>query len=190
MLCHPSYHLVGASPLPLDMGYFFFFSGTQHFVNGCSAVSCNFGVLNGEDKHTSFYSAILFSILESKGVALLTKVHIVKPVTCAVVKYECESWTIKKVEHQRTDAFELWCWRRLMRVPWTTRGSNQSILKKINPKYLLEVLMLNLKLHDFSHLMQRTDLLEKTLMLGKIKGRRIGDDRGRDGWMASLTQWA
>ena len=104
-----------------------------------------------------------------------------------VVMYGCESWTIKKAEHQRTN--KLWCWRRLFRVPWTARRSNQSILKEINPEYSLEGLMLKLKLQYFGHLMQRTDSLEKTLMLGKMKEGEEGDDRGWDGWVASPTQW-
>ena len=98
------------------------------------------------------------------------------------------SWTIKKAEHWRIDAFKLWCWRRLLRVPWTARKSNQSILKEISPEYSLKGLMLQLKLQVFGHLMRRTDSLEKILMLGKIEGRE-GDDRGWDGWMASPTQW-
>ena len=103
-----------------------------------------------------------------------------------VVVDECESWTIKKAEHQRIDAFELWCWRRLLRVPWTTRRSNQSILKKPNPEYSLEGLMLKLKLQYFGHLMRRTDSLEKTLMLGKIEGRRRrGQERMR--WLDGIT---
>ena len=103
---------------------------------------------------------------------MLTKVRLIKSMVFPVVMYGCESWTIKKAEHQRIDAFELWCWRRLLRVPWTARRSNQSILKEINPEYLLEGLMLKLKLQYFGHLIQRTDSLEKTLMLGKIEGRR------------------
>ena len=106
-----------------------------------------------------------------------------------VVKYGCESWTIKKARHQRINAFELWCWRRLLRVPWTARRSNQSILKKICPQYPMEGLILKLKFQYLGHLMQRTDLLEHTLMLGKIEAGGKGDDRGWDGWMASLTQW-
>ena len=106
-----------------------------------------------------------------------------------VSMYGCESWTVKKAECRRIDAFELWCWRRLLRVPWTARRSKQSILKEISPDSSLEGLMLKPKLQYFGHLMQRTDSLEKTLMLGKIEGRRKGDDRGWDGWMASLTQW-
>ena len=103
--------------------------------------------------------------------------------------YGCESWTVKKVACQRIDSFELWCWKRLLRVPWTARRSNQSILKEISPGCSLEGLMLKLKLQSFGHLMRRVDSLEKTLMLGGIGGRREGDDRGWDGWMASLTQW-
>ena len=101
-----------------------------------------------------------------------TKVHLVKAMVFPVVTYGCESWTVKKAERQRIDAFELWCWRRLLRVPWTTRRSNQSILKEIGPEYSLEGLMLKLKLQYYGHLMQRTDSSEKTLMLGKIEGRR------------------
>ena len=112
------------------------------------------------------------SILESRDITLPTKVHLVKAMVFSVVMYRCESWKIKKVECQRTDAFELWCWRRLLRVPWTARRSNQSILKEISPEWSLEGLMLKLKLQSFGHLMGRTDSLEKTLMLGKIEGRR------------------
>ena len=106
------------------------------------------------------------------------KVHLVKATVFPVVMYGGESWTIKKVEHQKIDAFELWCWRRLLRVPWIARRSNKSILKEISPEYLLEGLMLNLKLQYFGHLMQRTHSLEKTLMLGKIEGRGEGVNRG------------
>ena len=104
---------------------------------------------------------------------MLTKVHLVKALVFPVVIYRCESWTIKKAEHWRIDAFELWCWRRLLRIPWTARRSNQSILKDISPGYSLEGLMMKLKLQYFGHLMQRTDSLEKPLILGKIKGRRM-----------------
>ena len=114
----------------------------------------------------------LDSILKSRDITLPTKVHLVKAMVFPVVMYGCESWTIKKVEHRRIDAFELWCWRRLLRVPWTARRSNQSILKEISPGYSLEGLVLKLKLQYFGHLMWRTDSLEKTLMLGKIKDRR------------------
>ena len=114
----------------------------------------------------------LDSILKSRDITLPTKVHLVQAMVFPVVVYGCESWTIKKAEHQRIDAFELGCWRRLLRVPWTARRSNQSILKETSPECLLEGLMLKLKLQYFGHLMWRTDSLEKTLMLGKIEGRR------------------
>ena len=114
----------------------------------------------------------LDSIFKSRDITLPTKVHLVKAMVLPVVMYGCESWTIKKAECRRIDAFELWCWRRLLRVPWTARISNQSILKEISPEYSLEGLMLKLKLQYFGHLMQRADSLEKTLMLGKIEGRR------------------
>ena len=110
----------------------------------------------------------LDSVLKSRDITLPIKVHLVKAMVFPVVKYGCESWTIKKAERRRIDAFELWCWRRLLRVPWIAKRSNQSILKKISPDYLLEGLMLKLKLQCFGHLMQRTD----SLMLGKIEGRR------------------
>ena len=114
----------------------------------------------------------LDSILKSRDITLLTKVCLVKATVFLVVMYGHESWTIKKAEHRRIDAFELWCWRRLLRVPWTVRRSNHSILKEISPEYSLEGLMLKLKLQHFGHLMWRTDSLEKTLMLGKTEGRR------------------
>ena len=114
----------------------------------------------------------LDSILKSRDITLPTNVHLVKAVVSPVVMYGCESWTIKKAKCQRIDAFELWCWRRLLRVPWTAGKSNQSILKEISPEYSLEGLMLKLKLQYLAHLMQRTDSLEKTLMLGQIEGRR------------------
>ena len=132
----------------------------------------------------------LDSVLKSRDMTLLTKVHLVKATVFPVVMYGCESWIIKKAKCQRMDAFELWCWRRLLRVPWTARRSNQSILKEISPEYSLEGLMLKLKLQYFGHLMQRTDSLEKTLMLGKIlKAGGKGDDRRWDAWMASPIQW-
>ena len=114
----------------------------------------------------------LDSILKSRDITLPTKVHLIKAMVFPVVMYGCESWTVKKVEHGRIDAFELWCWRRLLRVPWTARRSNQSILKEINREYSLEGLMLKLKLQYFGHLMRGADSLEKTLMLGKTEGRR------------------
>ena len=128
----------------------------------------------------------LDSILKSRDITLLTKVRLVKVMVFPVVMYGCESWTIKKAEHWRTDAFELWCWRRLLRVPWTTRRSNQSILKEINPEYLLEVLMLKLMLQYFGYLIWRTNSLEKTLMLGNIEHmRRRGKQRIR--WLDVIT---
>ena len=131
----------------------------------------------------------LDSILKSRDITFLTKVCLVKAMVFPVVTYGCESWTIKKAEHWGTDAFELWCWRRLLRVPWTERRSNQSIVTETNPGYSLEGLMLKLKLQYFGHLMQRMDPLEKTLMLGKIECKRKRGDRGWDRWMASPTQW-
>ena len=114
----------------------------------------------------------LDSILKSRDISLSTKVCLVKAMVFPIVMYGCESWTVKKAECRRIDSFELWCWRRLLRVPWTARRSNQSILKEISPEYSLEGLMLKLKLQYFGYLMQRTDLFEKTLILGLIKGRR------------------
>ena len=131
----------------------------------------------------------LDSVLKCRDITLLTKVHLVKAMVFPVVMYRCENWTIKKAEHRRIDAPKLWCWRRLLRVPWTARRSNQSILKEINPEHSLEGLMLKLKLQYSGHLMQRVNSLEETLMLGKIEGRRRRGDRGGNGWMALLTQW-
>ena len=120
----------------------------------------------------------LDSIFKSRDITLLTKVHLVKAMVFPVVMYGCECWTVKKGERRRIDAFELWCWRRLLRVPWIARRSNQSILKEINPGMSLEAIMLKLKLQYFGHLMRRLDSLEKTLMLGGIGGRRRRGDRG------------
>ena len=128
----------------------------------------------------------LDSIFKSRDMILPTKVCLVKALVFPVVAYGCESWTIKKAEHQRIDAFEVWGWRRLLRVPWTARRFSQSILKEISSKYLLEGLMLKLKLQYFRHLIQRTDSFEKTLMLGKIEGRRRrGQQRKR--WLDGIT---
>ena len=128
----------------------------------------------------------LDSILKSRDITLSTKVYLVKGMVLPVVMYACESWIIKKVKHRRIDAFELWCWRRLLRVPWTAKRSNQSILKEISPSCSLVGLMLKLKLQYFGHLMRRTDSLEKTLMLGKIEGRRRrGQQRMR--WLDGIT---
>ena len=128
----------------------------------------------------------LDSILKSRDIALLTKVCLVKAMVFPVIMYRCECWTIKKAEHQRIDAFELWCWKRLLRVPWTARRSNQSILKEISPVYSLEGLMLKLKLQYVGHLIGRTDSSEKTPMLGKIEGRRsrVGQRRR---WLDGIT---
>ena len=128
----------------------------------------------------------LDSILKSRDSTLPTKVHLVKTMVFPVVTYGCESWTIKKAESQIIDVFELWCWRRLLRVPWTSRRSKQSILKEISPEYSLEGLMLKLKLQYFGHLMRRTDFLEKTLMLGNIEGRRRRGQR-RVRWLDGIT---
>ena len=137
----------------------------------------------------------LDSILKSRDTSLPTKVHLVKAMVFPVVMYGCESWTVKKAECQRIHAFELWCWRRLLRVPWTARRSSQSILKEISTGCSLEGLMLKLKLQYFGHLMRRVDSLEKSLMLGKIEGRRRGQQRMRwldgitDSMDVTLTQW-
>ena len=131
----------------------------------------------------------LHSILKSRDITLLRKVCLVKAMVFPVVMYGCDSWTIKKAECWKIDAFELWCWRSLLRVPWTTRRSNQSILKEISPGCSLEGRMLKLKFQYFGHLMRRADSLEKTLMLGKIEGRRRRGRQRWDGWMASPIQW-
>ena len=127
------------------------------------------------------------SKLKSRDITLPTKVCIVKAMVFPVIMYQCESWTMKKVEDWRIDASELWCWRRLLRVPWTARRFNQSILKEISPEYSLEGLMGKLKLQYFGHLMWNADSFEKTLKLGKIEGGGEGFDRGRDGWMDGIT---
>ena len=128
----------------------------------------------------------LDSIFKSRDITLLTKFRLVKAMVFPVVMYGCESWTVKKAERRRIDAFELWCWRRLLRVPWTAMRSKQSILKEISPGCSLEGLMLKLKLQYFGHLMQRADSLEKTLMLGKFEGRRIRG-RQRMRWLDGIT---
>ena len=128
----------------------------------------------------------LDSILKSRDITLPTKVHLVKAMVCPVVMYGCESWTVKKAVRRRIDAFELWCWRRLLRVPWTARRPNQSILKEISPECSLEGMMLKLKLQHFGHLMHRTDSFEKTLMLGTTEGgRRRGQQKMR--WLDGIT---
>ena len=145
----------------------FIFLGSQITADGDCSHEIKRLLLLGRQAMTN-----LDSIFESRDIILPTKFHLVKAMVSPVVMYGCESWTMNKAKHQRIDAFELWCWKRLLRVLWTARRSNQSILKAISPEYSLEGLMLNLKLQSFGHLMRRTDSLEKTLMLGKIEGRR------------------
>ena len=145
----------------------FIFLGSKITADGSCSHEIKRRLLLGRKVMTN-----LDSILKSRDIILPTKVPIIKAMVIPVVMYGCESWTIKKAEHRRIDAFELWCWRRLLRVPWTARRANQSILKEISPEYSLEGLMLKLKLQYFGHLMQRTDSLEKTLMLRGIGGRR------------------
>ena len=141
--------------------------GSKITVDGDCIHEIKRGLLLGRKVMTN-----LDSILKSRDITLPTMVHLVKAMVFPVVMYGCETWTIKKAERQRIDAFELWCWRRLLRVPWTARRSNQSILKKIRPECSLEGLMLKLKLQSFGHLMRKADSFEKTLMMGKIEGRR------------------
>ena len=145
----------------------FIFLGSKITADGDCSHEIKRCLLTGRKAMTN-----LNSILKSRDSTFLTKVHLVKAMVFPVVMYGCESWTIKKAECGTVDAFELWCWRRLLRVPWTARRSNQSILKEINPEYSLEGLMLMLKLQYFGHLVRRTDSLEKALRLGKIEGRR------------------
>ena len=165
-------------------------SGNRDFILGGSKITADDDYSHEIKRLLLLGSKVmtnLDSILKSRDITLPTKVCPVKIMVFSVAMYGCESWTIKKAEHRRIDAFELWCWRRLLRVPWTARRSNQSILREISPEYSLEGLMLKLKLQCFGHLMQRTDSLEKTLMLGKIEEEKgMTED---DGWMASLTQW-
>ena len=145
----------------------FIFGGSKITADGDCSHEIKRCLLLGKKVMTN-----LDSILKSRDSTLPTKVRLVKAMVFPVVMYGCESWTLKKAEHRRVDAFELWCWRRLLRVPWTARRSNQSIVEETSPEYSLEALMLNLKLQYFDHLMQRTDSFEKTLMLGKIERRR------------------
>ena len=160
----PSNHLIFCHPLETVSD--FILRGSKITADGDCSLEIRH-LLLGRKAMTN-----LDSILKSRDITWLTKVHLVKAMVFPVVMYGCESWTIKKAEHQRLDAFELWCWRTLLRVPWTARRSNQSILKEISPEYSLEGLMLKLKLQYFGHLMQRTDSLKKTLMLRKIESRR------------------
>ena len=145
----------------------FIFGGSKITADGDCSHKIKRCLLLGREVMTN-----LDSILKSRDITLPTKVRLVKVMVFPVVMYGCDSWTVKKAEHRTINAFELWCWRRLLRVPWTSRRSNQSILKEISPDYSLEGLMLELKLQYFGHLMGRTDTLEKTPMLGKIEGRR------------------
>ena len=161
-----SWHLV-----PVETVTDFIFLGSKITADGDCSHEIKRCLLLGRKAMTNLYI-----ILKSRDITLLTKVHIVKIMILPVIMHGCESWTIKKTEHQRIDPFELWCWRRFLRVPWTERRSNQSILKEISPEYSLQRLMLKLRLQYFGHLMQRANSLEKTLMLGKIEGRR------RKGW--------
>ena len=160
-----------------------FFGGSKITADGDCSHEIKRLLLFGRNVMTN-----LDSIFKSRDITLPTKVRLVKAMVFPLVMYGCESWTVKKTEHRRIDAFELWCWRRLLRVPWTARRSSQSILKEISPGCALEGLMLKLKLQYFGHLMRRADSFGKTLIVGEIEGRREGDDRGWDGWMASLTQ--
>ena len=162
----------------------FIFLGSKFTTDGDCSHEIKRRLLLGRKVMTN-----LDSILKSRDITLSTKVCLVKAMVFPAVMYGCESWTIKKAECRRIEAFELWCWRRRLRVPWTARRANESILKEISPRCSLEGLMLKLKLQYFGHLMQRADSLEKTLMLGKMRAGGEGDDRGWDGWMASLTQW-
>ena len=145
------------------------------FILGGSKITADGECMHEIKRHLLLWGKVMTNpdnILKSRDIILPTKVHLIKAMVFPVVMYGYESWTIKKAEHQRIDAFELWCWRRLLRVPWTERISSQSVLKEISPKCSLERLMLKLKLQYFGHLMWRADLFEKTLMLGKIEGRR------------------
>ena len=161
----------------------------RNFISLGSKITADGDCSHGIKRHLLLRRKVmtnLDSILKIRDITLLTKVHLVKAMVFPVVMYGCEGWTIKKAEHQRIDAFEVWCCRRLLRVPWTTRRSNQSILKKISPEDSLEGLTLKLKLQYFGHLMQRADSFEKTLMLGKIEsGRRRGQQRMR--WLDGIT---
>ena len=160
-----------------------------NFIWGCSKVTADGDCSYEIKRHLPLRRKVmtyLDNILKSRDITLPTKVHLVKAMVFPVVMYGCESWTIKKVEHQRIYASELWYWRRLLRVPWTARRSNQSILKKISPEHSLEGLLLKLKLQYFGHPMRRTDSFEKTLMLGKIEGRRRrGQQRMR--WLDGIS---
>ena len=159
----------------------FIFGGSKITADGECSHEIKIHLLLGRKVMTS-----LDSIFKSRDITLSSKVYLVKAMVFPVVMYECESWTIKKAEHQRIDAFEMWCWERLLRVPWTARRSNQSILKEISPECSLEELMLKPKLQYFGYLMRKADSFEKTLMLGKIEGRRRRG-RQRMRWLDGIT---
>ena len=163
-----------------NSGWLYFWGGSKTTADGDFSHEIKRRLLLGRKVITN-----LDSIFKSRDITLPTKVHLVKAMVFPVVMYGCKSWSIKKAEHRRTDAFELWCWRRLLRVPWTARRSNQSILKEISPGISLEGMMLKLKVQYFGHLMLRADSCEKTLMLGKIEGRRRGLWRMR--WLDGIS---
>ena len=158
--------------------------GSRIIADGDCSHAINRHLLLGRKVMTN-----LDSILKSREITLPTKVRLVKAMVFPIVMYGCENWTIKKTELQSIDAFELWCWRRFLRVPWTARRSNQSILKEISPEYSLEGLMLKLKLQYFGHLIEELTHLKSPWCWKRLKARGEGDDRGRDGWMVSPTQW-
>ena len=162
----------------------FIFLGSKITVDGDCSHEIKRHLLLGRKSMTS-----LDSIFKSRDITLPTKVHLVKAMVCPVVMHGCESWTIKKAESRRIDAFELWCWRRLLRVPWTARRFNQSILKEISPGCLLEGLMLKLKLHILATWCKELTHLKRSWCWERLRAGGEGDDRGWDGWMASLTQW-
>ena len=161
-------------------------SGQHLIICGKDEHNINWNLLKARIvKRNCLLHLVLAQYIKKQRRYFVNKVHLVKAMVFPVVMYGCESWTIKKAEHQRIDTFELWCWRRLLRVPWTERRSNQSVLKGINPECSLEGLMLKLKLQYFGHMMWRADSFEKTLMLGKIEGRRR--QRMRSGWHHQLN---
>ena len=172
-----------------NSGWLYFWGGSKITADGDCSHEIKSRLFIGRNVMTN-----LDSILKSRDITFSTTVHLVKAMVFPVVMYGCESWTIKKAEHWRIDAFELWCWKRLLRVPWTAGRCSQSFLKEISPECSLEVLLLKLKLQYFGHLMQRGDSFEKMthfLMLGRrrLRAGGEGDDRGWNGWMASPTQW-
>ena len=176
-----SHHFMGNKGETVETVSDFIFMGSKITADGDCSHEIKRHLLLGRKVMTN-----LDSIFKSREITLPTKVHLVKAMVFPVVMYGSESWTVKKAEHQRIDAFELWCWRRLLRVPWTARRSDQSILKEISPDISLEGMMLKLKVQYFGHLMQRVDSLEKTLMLGKIEGRRRRG-RQRMRWLDGIT---